>query len=122
MDHDDEVDVAYRLLDAEVRDVEHRRVGRVDDLVFSGGPGEDAYLAGFLSGSGAWHQRLPRPLRRLAARLFGTGTFGEDVFQVPWEHVDHVEASVILRCKGGEVGLGVRDEQLGRVLGKASRT
>ena len=122
MERDDQVDVAYRLLDAEVRDVEHRRVGRVDDLVFSGAPGEDAYLTGFLSGSGAWHRRLPRRLRRLGARVFGAGTLAEDVFQVPWDRVDHVEASVILRCKGGEVGLGVRDERLGRVLGKASRT
>ena len=122
MENDDEIDAVYRLLDQAVHDVDHRRVGRVDDLVFSGAPGETARLAGFLSGSGAWHRRLPRRLRRLGARLFGSGTLGEDVFQVPWEQVDRVEASVVLKCKGREVGLGVRDEQLGRLMRRARRT
>ena len=111
-----EIDAVYRLLDAEVRDVDHRRVGRVDDLMFSGDPGSPARLTGFLSGSGAWHSRLPRRLRGLGARLFGPGTIGKDVFQVPWDEVDHVEASVLLKRKGGELGLGQRDEQLGRVF------
>src|SRR5919112_6062680 len=73
-----EIDAVYRLLDAEVRDVDHRRVGRVDDLMLSGEPGSPARLTGFLSGSGAWHSRLPRRLRGLGARLFGPGTIGKD--------------------------------------------
>jgi hypothetical protein len=112
------VDVVYRLLDEQLTDVDGRRCGRADDLEFSGGPGEDAWLVAILSGSGTWHRRLPRRLRRVAARMFGQGTLGKDVIRVPWEQVDDVSSELKLRRKAEDLGLGAGDLRLAKAMGR----
>jgi sporulation protein YlmC with PRC-barrel domain len=114
------MDLVYRLLDDQLVDVEGRRCGRVDDLEFSGGPGEPVRLESLLSGSGTWHRRLPRPLRRLGARVFGAGTVGEDVIRVPWDQVDEIETVVKLKAKARELGLGQGDEEAAKLVSKLS--
>ena len=114
----DRVDVVYRLLDEQLTDVDGRRCGRADDLEFSGGPGEDAWLVAILSGSGTWHRRLPRRLRRAAARTFGQGTLGKDVIRVPWEQVDDVSSELKLRRKAEDLGLGAGDLRLAKAMGR----
>ncbi len=103
------MDLAYRVLDEQLVDVEGRRCGRVDDLLFDGGVGPPPRLLAILSGSGSWHRRLPRPLRPLGARLFGTGVLGRDVIQVPWEQVDTIGSTIALKAKARELGLGQGD-------------
>ena len=78
----DRMDLVYRLLDEQLVDVDGRRCGRVDDLEFDGGPGEEPRLSAILTGSGAWHRRMPRPLRTTAERIFGAGVFGTDIFKL----------------------------------------
>ncbi|MCA1689551.1 MAG: hypothetical protein LC720_03645, partial [Actinobacteria bacterium] len=82
------IDLVYRVLDDQLLDVHGRRCGRVDDLEFTGDVGDPPRLHAILSGSGTYHRRLPRPLRRAGERLFGSGTLGRDIIRVPWEQVE----------------------------------
>jgi len=105
------MDLVYRVLDDQLVDVDGRRCGRVDDLEFDGDVGAPPRLHAILSGSGTWHRRMPRPLRRLGERLFGTGVIGEDVIRVPWEQVEEIASVVKLRAKASELGLAQGDDR-----------
>jgi sporulation protein YlmC with PRC-barrel domain len=115
---DDEMDLVYRVLDGELIDCDGRHCGRVDDIEFDGGPGAPTYPAMILSGHGAWHRRLPRPLRGIGAKLFGTGTVGHDLIRVPWDEIDHVDTAVHLKQKARELGLGRGDDVVGELIAK----
>jgi sporulation protein YlmC with PRC-barrel domain len=118
----DRMDLVYRILDDQLVDVDGRRCGRVDDLEFEGGPGERARLAAILSGSGVWHRRMPRRLRRAGARIFGTGVSGEDVIRVPWEQVDDITSVIRLKAKASELGLAQGDERAARFVRKLPKS
>jgi hypothetical protein len=105
-----EINLVYRVLDDQLVDVDGRRCGRADDLAFEGGVGEPPTLCAILSGSGTWHRRLPRPLRKLGARVLGEGTLGHDVIQVPWDEVDEIGAAIKLKAAARDLGLGGGDE------------
>jgi sporulation protein YlmC with PRC-barrel domain len=105
------MDLVYRVLDDQLVDVDGRRCGRVDDLEFDGEVGTTPRLHAILSGSGTWHKRMPRRLRRLGARLFGTGVVGDDVIRVLWEQVDEIESVIKLRAKASELGLAQGDDR-----------
>jgi hypothetical protein len=105
------MDLVYRVLDDQLVDVGGRRCGRVDDLEFDGEVGTTPRLHAILSGSGTWHKRMPRRLRRLGARLFGTGVVGDDVIRVLWEQVDEIESVIKLRAKASELGLAQGDDR-----------
>jgi hypothetical protein len=106
-----EMNLGYRILDDQLVDVDGRRCGRVDDVLLAGEPGQALVLHAILSGSGAWHRRLPGWLQRPARYLFGTGVIGKDVIQVPWAQVDGFDSVVHLRPKAAELGLGQGDER-----------
>jgi hypothetical protein len=103
------MDLVYRVLDGQLVDVDGRRCGRADDLAFDGDVGSPPRLRAILSGSGTWYRRLPRPLRPLGARLFGTGLLGHDVIEVPWGQVDDIDATITLKAKARDLGLGQGD-------------
>jgi sporulation protein YlmC with PRC-barrel domain len=105
------MDLVYRVLDDQLVDVDGRRCGRVDDLEFDGGVGTTPRLHAILSGSGTWHRRMPRRLRKIGARLFGAGVVGDDVIRVPWEQVDEIGSVVKLRAKASELGLAQGDDR-----------
>ena len=105
------VDLVYRILDEQLVDVDGRRCGRVDDLEFEGDVGVTPRLHAILSGSGTWHRRMPRRLRGIGARIFGTGVVGDDVIRVPWEQVDEIKSVVKLRAKASELGLAQGDDR-----------
>jgi hypothetical protein len=113
------MDLVYRVLDDQLIDVDGRRCGRADDLGFEGEVGgPPPRLAWILSGSGVWHSRLPRPLRALGARIFGTGVVGRDLIRVPWEQVERVETVIDLKAKAGELGLAQGDDRQAKRLEK----
>ena len=115
----DRMDLVYRVLDEQLVDVDGRRCGRVDDLEFEGEVGGAPPRVGWLlSGSGAWHARLPRPLRSLGARVFGVGTVGRDLIRVPWEQVDDISTVVRLKGKARDLGLNQGDDRWAPVVGK----
>jgi sporulation protein YlmC with PRC-barrel domain len=105
------MDLVYRLLDDQLVDVDGRRCGRVDDLEFDGDLGVPPRLHAILSGSGTWHRRMPRRLRGIGARIFGTGLLGDDVIRVPWEQVEEIASVVKLRAKASELGLAQGDDR-----------
>lgn len=112
------MDLAYRLLDDQLVDVDGRRCGRADDLEFDGDLGDPPALHAILSGSGTWHQRLPRPLRSLGARIFGTGVLGSDVIRVPWSQVDDISSVIRLKAKASELGLAQGDDRDAKLVSK----
>jgi hypothetical protein len=109
------MDLVYRVLDDQLVDVEGRRCGRADDLEFEGEVGgPPPRLAWILSGSGTWHRRLPRPLRRLGARVFGTGLVGHDVIRVPWDQVERIDTVIDLKAKARDLGLAQGDDRMAK--------
>ena len=105
------MDLVYRVLDDQLVDIDGRRCGRVDDLEFDGHVGSVPELHAILSGSGTWHRRMPRRLRKVGARIFGFGTVGENVIRVPWQQVDEIKSVIKLRAKASELGLAQGDDR-----------
>jgi hypothetical protein len=116
------VDIAYRILDDQLVDVDGRRCGRADDIQFDGSLGEPPLLVALISGSGSWHRRFPRPLRGLGARIFGSGVSGDDVIRVPWDQVDEIGAVLKLRAKARELGLAQGDYRQGERIARWPRS
>jgi hypothetical protein len=114
----EKMDLVYRLLDDQLVDVEGRRCGRADDLEFDGDIGAPPRLYALLSGRGAWWQRLPRPLRGAAKRVFGAGVIGEDLIRVPWDKVDKLDTVIHLKGKARDLGLGKGDDRLAPFVAK----
>jgi sporulation protein YlmC with PRC-barrel domain len=118
----DRMDLVYRVLDDQLVDVDGRRCGRVDDLEFDGDLGEAPRLSAILSGSGVWHRRLPRPLRGIGARVFGSGVLGRDVIRVPWTQVEDITSVIRLRRKARELGLAQGDDRDATLVAKFPRS
>jgi sporulation protein YlmC with PRC-barrel domain len=118
----DRMDLVYRVLDDQLVDVDGRRCGRVDDLEFEGDVGEPPRLSAILSGSGVWHRRMPRRLRALGARIFGSGVVGRDVIRVPWTQVEDIGSVVRLRSKARELGLAQGDDRDATFVAKLPRS
>jgi sporulation protein YlmC with PRC-barrel domain len=118
----DRMDLVYRVLDDQLVDVDGRRCGRVDDLEFDGDLGDPPRLHAILSGSGTWHRRLPRPLRALGQRIFGTGVSGCDFIRVPWDQVEDISSVVRLRAKARELGLAQGDERDAMLVAKLPKS
>jgi sporulation protein YlmC with PRC-barrel domain len=112
-DPPDLIDLAYRILDDQLVDVDGRRCGRADDIEFEGGLGEPPRLYAIISGSGSWHRRFPRRLRGIGARVFGSGVSGADVIRVPWNQVDDIGAVLKLKAKARDLGLAQGDYRQG---------
>lgn len=119
---DKQMDLVYRVLDDQLLDIEGRRCGRVDDLEFDGSLGDPPRLYAILSGSGTWHRRLPRPLRKLGERIFGTGVSGRDVIRVPWEQVEEISSVIRLKAKAHDLGLGQGDERDAALVAKLPKS
>jgi sporulation protein YlmC with PRC-barrel domain len=110
---EDEFELAYRLLDAELIDSNGRRCGRVDDVEIEGDPGGPAQVTAILSGPEAFSARVPRPLRPASARLFG-----DDLVRVPWSAVQDIAEVVRLKQPGEDLGLGSGDTAAARVVAR----
>ena len=110
------LDLVYHVLDLQLVDVDGRRCGKVDDIELAGEPLRAVAL---LVGSGVYPRRLPgRKLARLARRLLGPETLGDNVVRVPWEEIDAIEATIKLKRPAVELGLGRGDDDLAPVVGR----
>jgi sporulation protein YlmC with PRC-barrel domain len=105
-------DLVYKLLDDQIVDVDGRRCGRVDDIELVVAERGALRLHALRSGRGAYPDRLPPRLRRLARIVFGREVLGRTVRQVPWSAVDHVDVTVHLLVKARELGLAQGDRDL----------
>jgi hypothetical protein len=121
-DPPDFMDLAYRVLDDQLVDVDGRRCGRADDIEFDGGLGEPPRLYAIISGSGSWHRRFPRPLRGIGARVFGGGVSGSDVIRVPWDQVADIGPVLKLKAKARELGLAQGDYRQGERIARLPKS
>jgi hypothetical protein len=120
---EDRYDLVYSVLDLQLVDVNGERCGRAEDIEIVGEPGATAYVGWILTGSGAWHRRLPRPVRRLGAKLFGEGVLGKDLAQVPWADVEKIDRGrVELRRPADELGLRDAENELRPIIAKLPRS
>ena len=115
---DERFDLVYRLLDAQIVDVDGRRCGRVDDIELVGDVGEPLEIGGLLTGSGGYPARLPRRVRGIARKLFGGDVRGDTVQRVPWSQIEDVGTTVRLLGRAVDVGLGREDRALQRPFGR----
>lgn len=110
------LDLVYRVLDLQLVDVDGRRCGKVDDVELAEDPLRAVAL---LVGKGVYPRRLPgRRLARLARRVVGVERLGGNVVRVPWEEIAAIEATIELRGKAPDLGLGRGDEDLAPVMGR----
>jgi sporulation protein YlmC with PRC-barrel domain len=109
---DERIDLVYSLLDDQIVDVDGRRCGRVDDVELVGEAGGPLRLDGLLTGRGAYPDRLPRRLRRMARTLFGDDVRGKTTHRVPWSAVDRLGVVVQLLVKAQELELAKRERDL----------
>lgn len=105
-----ELDLGLSLLDHQLIDREGRNCGNADDLELDleepGGP----RVAAILTGPQAWRAR--GRIARAAASLFPHGGF----VRIRWEDVEKVDASIHLRRRAHELGLGEGDRVLGGLV------
>jgi sporulation protein YlmC with PRC-barrel domain len=107
--------IVHRLLDEQICDSEGKRVGRVDDIEVRGDPPR---ITALLVGDGLYPRRLPRRLARLARRIVGPEKWGGNALRIPWEEVDELSATVKLRKKAEDLGLGMGDDPRGWIVGR----
>jgi sporulation protein YlmC with PRC-barrel domain len=107
MKKEGDIYVVHRLLDEQICDSEGKRVGRVDDIELRGDPPR---VTALLVGEGLYPRRLPRRLARLLRRMIGPEEWGGNAMRIPWEEVDDLGATVKLRKKAEDLGLGMGDD------------
>jgi sporulation protein YlmC with PRC-barrel domain len=107
MRNEGEIFVVHRLLDEQILDSDGKRCGRVDDIELRGSPPR---VTAVLAGEALYPRRLPKRLRGLARRLAGPERWGANALRVPWEEFDEIGATLRLRRKAEELGLGEGDD------------
>lgn len=107
MSKEGEILVVHRLLDEQILDCDGKRCGRVDDIELQGSPPR---ITALLVGVGLYPRRVPKPLRGVARKLAGPERWGFNAVRVPWEKVDEIDATLCLRGKAEELGLGEGDD------------
>ena len=105
--NEDRMGIAHRLLDEQIVDAYGQRCGRVDDLELQGNPPR---ITALLVGDGLYPRRLPGWLGRLMRRWVGAERWGANAVRVPWKEVDEIGATVKLRGKAEDLGLGMGDD------------
>jgi sporulation protein YlmC with PRC-barrel domain len=110
---ENEFDAGFWLLDDQLVDSQGRRCGRVDDVEFKGRAGGKTELTAILAGPGAFVGRLPRSMRRIAARVLSDRTI-----VVPWNEVKDIDARVRLKRPARDLGLGLGDDEVGALVKK----
>ena len=105
-----ELDLGLGLLDHQMVDCDGRNCGNADDLELDlddpGGP----RVVAILTGPEAWRGR--GRIARAVASLFPYA----GLVRVAWEHVETVDASIRLRRRADELGLGEGDRVLGGLV------
>jgi len=105
-----ELDLGLGVLDHQLVDSEDRNCGNVDDLELDVDDPAGPRVVAILSGPEAWRTR-GRVARAMAALFSDSGHV-----RVPWSEVRSIDASVRLRSRAEELGLGRGDTILGPLI------
>lgn len=109
----DYLDVLRQVLDHEVVDANNVPCGMVDDIEMECSPGKQLRVTALLIGPGAWADRLPRMVGKLAAKVFGRHTT-----RVPWSEISVITERIKLKTRASELGLGKADRKAGKWISK----
>jgi sporulation protein YlmC with PRC-barrel domain len=101
------------LLDHELVDSEGVPCGVVDDVMLDGGPGAPLRVVALIVGPGGWLPRLPSWVGGLLRHVVHATHV-----RVPWSAVAHVGERIELASTASELGLGVADRRIGRILAR----
>ncbi|GAA3783876.1 hypothetical protein [Micromonospora maritima] len=99
------VQLAKRLLDRQIVDVEGRLVGRVDDIGFAVDDEGYPYVDCLLTGQGALGERIGGRVGRLLVAVADRFTDDPPVppLRVPLSQVAGVDSAVRLRCRAADL-------------------
>ena len=99
------VQLAKRLLDRQIVDVDGRLVGRVDDIAFAVDDEGFPYVDSLLTGQGALGERIGGRIGRLLVAVADRFTDDPPVppLRVPLSQVAHVDSAVRLRCPAADL-------------------
>jgi hypothetical protein len=111
------VDFLRMVLDHQIVDADDVPCGKVDDLIVEGAPGEKLKVIALLVGPGAWADRLPKSMARIAKRIFGGGCV-----RVSWSEVASINETIKLRSNADKLGLGRVDRRLGKWIARLPRS
>ncbi|MEU7796171.1 hypothetical protein AB0B11_22360 [Micromonospora tulbaghiae] len=99
------VQLAKRLLDRQIVDVDGRLVGRVDDIAFAVDDEGFPYVDALLTGQGALGERIGGRVGRLLVAVADRFTDDPPVppLRVPLAEVARVDSAVRLRCPAADL-------------------
>jgi sporulation protein YlmC with PRC-barrel domain len=106
-------DVVRDILDHELLDADGVPCGVVDDVMLDGEPGAPLRVVALIVGPGGWLPRLPSLVGGLLRHVVAAKHV-----RVPWSAVAHVGERIELAQRASELGLGVADRRIGRVLAR----
>jgi len=115
---EDRIDLAYRVLDDQLVDVDGRRCGKVDDLELTGGPGGPLEVTAILVGPGVRAARIAGRPGRWWQRRVGPPRWGANARRVPWEQVEDITSRVALRGQAEDLGLAAGDLELSPLVAR----
>ena len=111
MTPDGRLHLAADVRDLQIVDSQGEDCGIVDDIELERTKAGDLVVTFLLVGPGAWRDRLPGWLLRLAGRVVG-----DRVVKVPWSDVEHITSRVTLARTAKELGLNRSEARAGALL------
>jgi hypothetical protein len=104
------LDVMHMVLGHQLVDANYVECGKVEDVELTGGT-DELKVTAIITGPGAAVERLPKFLRPLARKLFGSRETC-----VPWEEVQVITSRVKLNSRADELGLADEDKRVAEWL------
>src|SRR5579884_3114603 len=107
-----EINLEPRLMDCQIIDVDGKRCGKVDDLVFEGDVGSQLKIKSILVGPRVWYSRETGSLAALLSFFIRSNK----LIEVPWQYVVEIFPIVKLNVRAQELGLRALDTKLAGIL------
>jgi sporulation protein YlmC with PRC-barrel domain len=101
------IKLVSQLLDLPIVDKDERSCGIVDDIEFSGGPGEDTRIEALLVGPGAYAGRMPRWMYWIVRKIAG-----DRMARVPAGQIIEIGSVVKLRSRGERFELHIVENEV----------
>ncbi|HZC37673.1 MAG TPA: hypothetical protein VE221_03235 [Sphingomicrobium sp.] len=101
------IKLVSELLDLPIIDKDERSCGIVDDIEFSGRPGNEMRMRALLVGPGAYEERLPAWMFWFVRKIAG-----DRMVRVPTGEIIEIGAVVKLKCTAEKLGLHKTEDKV----------